>query len=58
MTIGVIFYFIAALVLLTAGFDIVDFGRFDAWQIAAGLTLLGVIFQGVALPTTTIVHKE
>lgn len=56
MTIGTLFYFLAAVVLLVVGLDVVD-PKFDAWMVAAGLALLGVVFSGIALPNM-VVHKQ
>lgn len=49
MTLGMVFYLLAAIILLTVGFDIVD-AEFDAWMVSAGLALLGLMFSSITIP--------
>lgn len=53
MTLGSLFYCLAAFLLLVVGLEVME-ADFNVWMVAAGLALLGVVFSSISLPLNSI----
>ena len=54
---GIIFFIVAALILIADAFDLLK-GSVNWVELAAGFVVLGVATAGVALPNFTLPRKE